>query len=374
MKILYFFRALAVWGGIERVLVEKMNYLSTQYGFDIYMITTDQGSHSVPFKLASTVHVEDLNIRFHQQYKYPFIKRLLVANRLKSKFRLLIKNRIQLIKPDVIVCTTANYVDINILVNLKGNIPLVVESHSICLHTLRIRRLSNVYAYYMYRKAIAKARMIVTLTDGDAKEWRTLHSSVSVIPNMVNVGDVVPSTLTGKHVIFVGRFDDQKRPMEAIKIWQQVYPKFPDWHLDIYGEGEQFQEVKIKANQLGMNIHVHYPTEQIFECYCNSSILISTSLFEPFGLVLPEAMSCGLPVIAYDCPYGPSSIIVDGKNGFLVPLNNRTVFVNRLCQLMENYVLRKELGSEAMKITSRFSKNKIMLMWRNVFQELCPSQ
>ena len=47
----------------------------------------------------------------------------------------------------------------------------------------------------------------------------------------------------------------------------------------------------------------------------NSSILISTSLFEPFGLVIPEAMSCGLPVVAYDCPYGPASIITDGLNG-----------------------------------------------------------
>ena len=74
MKVLYVFRSLAVWGGIERVLVEKMNYLSQVYGYDVYMLTSDQGNHPVPYHLDDNVHFEDLNIRFHQQYQYLFFR------------------------------------------------------------------------------------------------------------------------------------------------------------------------------------------------------------------------------------------------------------------------------------------------------------
>ena len=76
MRILYVFRSLAHWGGIERILVDKMNQLATMYSYEVYMLTTDQGLHLVPYLLASEVHLEDLRINFHHQYRYGILKRL----------------------------------------------------------------------------------------------------------------------------------------------------------------------------------------------------------------------------------------------------------------------------------------------------------
>ena len=160
MRILYVFRSLAYWGGIERILVDKMNYLVTMYGYEVYMLTTDQGNHPVPYQLEPEVHLEDLDIRFHQQYRYRIFKRIMVAKRLERLFKKRLSVRLHEIQPDVIVCTTANYVDLNILVKLRGNIPLVVESHSICRRTLGQNGLRNRYADYMYRKALSKAQAI----------------------------------------------------------------------------------------------------------------------------------------------------------------------------------------------------------------------
>ena len=64
-------------------------------------------------------------------------------------------------------------------------------------------------------------------------------------------------------------------------------------------------------------------------------VIVSASLFEPFGLVLPEAMSCGLPVVTYDCPYGPASIITDGEDGFLINQGDEQQFAERLSLLMD---------------------------------------
>ena len=374
MRILYVFRALAYWGGIERVLVDKMNHLAAKSGYEIFMLTTDQGDHPVPYQLVPEVHLEDLNINFHHQYRYGLVKRLIVARQKRRLFEKRLSQRLQAIQPDVMVCTTANCVDINILAKLKGDTPLIVESHSIYRMTLEQKGWRNRYADYMFRKGISKAQMIVALTDGDANDWKSEFPHVCVVPDMVNLNKGAMSSLENKRVVWVGRFDYQKRPMEAIRIWQEVYPKFPDWHLDLYGEGDEREELETVANGLNMNIHIHKPTEHIFDAYRQSSILISTSLFEPFGLVIPEAMSCGLPVVAYDCPYGPSALIKNDENGFLIVNNDVQAFANSICMLMGDVLMRKRVGKSAMVSTDMFSPERIMPIWNHLFQEIAKSK
>lgn len=370
MRVLYVFRSLAVWGGIERILVEKMNYLSQVYGYDVYMLTSDQGNHPVPYHLDDNVHFEDLNIRFHQQYQYPFFRRLWVARKLKKQYEKRLAARICQIKPDIIICTTADHIDS--LGKLKGLIPLVAESHSICLRTIEDGHclLRRKWFRYHYLKALSKVDVVVALTEGDAVEWRKVHANVVVIPNLVHLNDGAVSTLENKRVVFVGRFDYQKRPMEMIRIWEKIHPLHPDWQLDIYGEGVEQRELEDLARSSGMNIVVNSPIEHIFDCYRESSIMVSTSLFEPFGLVIPEAMSCGLPVVAYDCPYGPANLIMDGENGFLIKCGNMDAFAEKVCLLMNSLELRKKMGI-AGTITSRnYEPSHIMPLWIDFFHQL----
>jgi len=122
------------------------------------------------------------------------------------------------------------------------------------------------------------------------------------------------------------------------------------------------------------NTFVHKPTEQIFDSYLDSSILISTSLFEPFGLVIVEAMSCGLPVVAFDCPYGPADIITDTVDGFLVPFDNIHFFANRLCLLIEDVSLRKRMGQAAFVSSKKYDANRIIPKWEALFDELVKKQ
>ena len=370
MRILYVFRSLAIWGGIERVLVEKMNCLSSIYGYAVYMITSDQGDHPIPYHLEDTVRIEDLNIRFHQQYQYNIIKRKWVAMKLKNVYEHRLAERIRQIQPDIMVCTTADHIDS--LVKLKGSIPLIVESHSICLRTIENGKhwLQRKWYKYHYLKALSKVEVIVVLTEGDAAEWRKYHPLVVVIPNIVHLNEDAVSTLANKRVIWVGRFDYQKRPIEMVRIWEKIQPQFLDWQLDIYGEGEQRQELENIVSSLDLNVVIHQPTGHIFDAYRESSILASTSLFEPFGLVIPEAMSCGLPVVAYDCPYGPAEIISEGKNGFLNSCGDIDNFVDKLSVLMGDMDMRTKIGADGFVSSKRYEVNHIMPLWRTLFEQL----
>lgn len=368
MRVLYIFRSLAVWGGIERVLVDKMNYLSSVFGYEVYMLTTCQGDHPIPYDVDSAVHLDDLGILFHRQYQYRGLRRILDGYLRTRLFEKRLSERLLVIRPDVIICTTAD--SVNSIVKVKGQIPLVVESHSICSRTFGEKGCRQRYVAHLLKKGLKKASCIVALTEGDAIEWQAFHPVVKVIPNIVHLNEGKISNHQNKRAIWVGRFDYQKRPLEIVKIWQQIHPSFPDWHLDIYGDGEQKQLLQNAISSQNMNIHLHEPTNHIFEAYRNSSVLVVTSLYEPFGLVILEAMSCGLPVVSYDSPYGPSSIIVDGVDGFCIERDNIESFTKRLGQLMDSQSLRLKMGTNAVKASKIYSAEQIMPGWKNLFNGL----
>ena len=368
MRVLYTFRSLAIWGGIERILVDKMNHLVTMYGDEVYMLTTDQGEHPVVYPLSDAVHLEDLDIRFHQQYRYPVWQRPFQAMRLRRLFEQRLAERIAQILPDVIICTAVD--PVHSIAKVKGSVPLIVESHSICIRTFGEKGLWQRNIARLLRKGLKRAACVVALTEGDAAEWRKVHHDVRVIPDMVHLDSPSDECAVCKRVIFVGRLDYQKRVMDIIDIWQRVHPHFPDWQLDIYGEGEQQAKAERAACALNMNINVHQPTQQIFDCYRESAFLVSVSLFEPFGMVMPEAMSCGLPVIAYDCPYGPADIITDGVDGFLIAQDDKQAFADRMCQLMADENLRRQMGEAAVLSAQRYSAERIMPQWKQLFEEI----
>lgn len=359
MKIVYLYSSLAVVGGIERILVDKMNYLAREYGEEVYIITSDQGMHKVPYQLDERVHFMDLNIRFHTRYRFGVVRRLLMNWRMNREYDTQLRKVLAEIQPDIIACTTAQHV--RRLLRVKGEVPLVVESHMNCSHPdsrwhLMQNRINNYW--------VGKAEAVVTLTEGDVEDWRRVSKRVHVIPNMVHLNELGRySECTNKRAIFVGRLAEQKGLPDLLTVWRLVHERYPDWLLDIYGAGKMDSIPE-------MNLYVHDPVSNIFEKYTESSMLLLTSVYEPFGLVMPEAMSCGIPVVAFDCPHGPATIISDGEDGFLVKNRDCQVFADRVCQLIEDQELRQRMGRKAVQSSLRFAADRIMPQWKVLFSSL----
>lgn len=370
MRILYFNDALAIWGGLERVLIDKMNYLADD-GCEIFTITYNQGSHPFPYPLTPNIIHRDLDVRLHYYYRYHGLKKLYFKYRLQ---RLLIKrlqSEIEKFKPDVIVCPRIDL--IGFVVKAKGNVPLVFESHSSCKWiSYETNGLLWHVKRYSFRRQAKKAQMIVALTEGDAVEWRKLTPNVCVIPNVVHLNKShVYSDCQAKSVIFVGRFSIQKDVSSLLRIWEIVHQCHPDWNLHIYGGyGEEQEAMLEKIKQMNASILVCEPTIDILEKYKESSIILLTSRFEPFGLVLPEAMSCGVPVVAFDCPYGPADIITDGVDGFLIRHRSIEDFANKVSLLMGNQELRIKMGTAGIESSLRYDAARIMPLWKKLFEHL----
>lgn len=373
MRILYVTDALAVWGGIERVLSVKINYMVQKYGYEVFVVTADQGDHPIPFPLDERVHIKDLNIRFHQQYHYSGIKRLLKHRELESLFCNRLAACIAEIKPCVISCIRDGYVCS--VLKVASPVPVIFESHAMYKDVMFEKStITHLISTFFQRKKFNRLNKIVALTLGDANDWSRVCKNVCVIPNVVHLNDSdIHSTCVNKRCIFAGRFDNQKNVGALIKIWTIVQKHYPDWILDVYGNGhlKPYYEKIVLENKL--NIVIHPAVPDIFDKFMESSMLLMTSLYEPFGLVLAEAMSCGLPVVAFNCPYGPADVISDGVDGFLVEDRNIVVFAGRVCQLIEDEQLRQKMSKAAVQSAQRYKADIIMPQWNQLFEELSDS-
>jgi glycosyltransferase involved in cell wall biosynthesis len=370
MNIIYITDTLALWGGLEKLLSCKAKELTERYGYHVRILTTNQGSHPLPFEFSKNVSYVDLGVNFHHQYRYKFFTRFLFMYRARKLFRFRLQEHIDDFHADIVVLLMLNYADV--ISEVLKDIPWIFESHS-SYFSEKFERKSYFYRFncFVNKWCLRHASGVVALTQKDAQNWQKVSTNTFAIPNIVQLNDTgYYSDCSSRHVIFAGRFFYQKGIDSLIEVWKLVHQKHPEWVLDIFGEGELKDYYARIIEQLNINIVIHHPEASILQRYCESSMLLLTSVYEPFGLVLPEAMSCGLPVVSFDCPYGPAEIITDGVDGFLIKNRDVNEFVNRVCQLIEDKELRVRMGQEAIKSSQRYRAGVIMPKWKALFERL----
>jgi glycosyltransferase involved in cell wall biosynthesis len=378
MKIVYIIDALAIIGGLERILIDKMNYLANEYNYEIYLITTIQGEHPFIFPLSSKIKHIDLNTAEHKQYNYKYPKRLFIKWKFEHSIRISLQKHINEIEPDIIIGTTKYKADI--ICKLKSKAKRIIESHlakSFTGDNEGIKRSPIIQLFFnlnlsRYNHIIKKySDAIVTLTKGDAIEWGEPHKTY-VIPNVITQIATTLSSCENKKVIAVGRLTHQKGFDTLIKVWKIVNFNHPNWELNIYGTGELKNELTKQIHKEGLhnNITIHPPTPNIYQEMKNSSIFAFPSRYEGFGLILIEAMTNGIPCVSFDCPYGPSDIITNGEDGFLITNGDIQVMADKICYLIENEDFRKQMGQKAHQSAMRYAPENIMPMWEKLLNEI----
>lgn len=377
MRIVYVHDALARIGGVERILADKMNYLA-EHGYEIYLITSAQGMHPLSFPLSNKVKHIDINVRFHLQYQYAYPKRLWVKWQMNRLFKKKFEQKISELDPDIIIGTT--YYKADAICHLKGRVKKIIESHCAKSYTgfndgpKRNILTQGIYKYTLkkYFHCIEeKSDMIVALTKGDADEWKNANKT-SVIPNLTGFISEQSSSCETHRVISVGRLIYQKGFDRLIEAWKMVYSKYPEWKLDIFGEGVLKENLMEQITRYKLNdvIRIYPPTPNILKEFLESSLFVLSSNYEGFGLVLIEAMACGIPCISFDCPYGPKEIIKYKEDGLIIENGEIQKLANGICELIGNESKRKEYGRKAKENVKRFLPEYIMPQWINLFETL----
>lgn len=378
MKIAYIFSTLSKTGGTERIIIEKANYFAEQFDYDVTIINLFQRVEDTNhYLLSKKVKQINLGIPYFSQYKYKYPKRLWIKWRLNKQTKKSIAQYVQLIDPDILIGISFFNADLISSVNCRAK--KIIESHEVKLFTLSSyyskrnllsKLFLKVFRFFYFRTIERYTDVVVTLTEGDKKLWKRAKR-IEVIPNFSTMPITTFSDCTSKRVIAAGRLEWEKGYERLIEAWKIVFSRHADWHLDIYGKGSMKETLESLANNWKVqNININNCTSNISQEYANSSICAVTSYFEGFSLVLLEAMKHGLPCVAFDCPFGPKSIIDDAYDGFLVKDGNIRLFAERLCHLIENEKLRKQFSKAAIEKANTFDVDIIMNKWKALFEQL----
>ena len=380
MKILYIINKMTNLAGIERILTCKMNYLSEKSEFSVFLVTYEQPNQALSFQINNKITYQPIDAPTPQREGLTILgwMRAYISARkvFKHEFNHLLRN----ICPDIVICTGYAYPVLDIIIDASRqiNAKTIMESHVkgdtvsmkkyIFNHTLAF--LFSFWDYYILRK-IKKADCVVTLTQEDKEFWRSYAKRIEVIPNILTITPKKVIDYRAKRIIAAGRYVHQKGFDLLLEAWYMINKNVSDWHLYIFGNEnrEPYQKI-VDKYRMNDNTHLMGATKDIAEEFSKSSIFVLSSRFEGFGLVLAEAMSCGLPCVSFDCPYGPRDIITDREDGILVENSNIEALSKAIEQLMTDEDLRQSMGEKALINVARYDSSNIMNRWEELFSSL----
>lgn len=358
MKILYIVTKINSEGGVARVLSTKANYFVEKFGYEVHILTQNGGNKSLFYSYNRKIVLHDMILKGFKPIF--FLQYVSAVNKLVFD-----------LNPDIIVVCDNGFKAFTIPFFLKTRIPIIFECHG----SKFIKENQNKEFWFFTKMKLLfkdfsanKFYKFVALSNESLNEWNVKNGVV--IANPLWFQPTLFADLKSKKVIVVARHSYEKGLDRLLVIWKNVVQKHPDWTIDIYGKYNDKYEIKTLCDNLKISKSVNFlePTTNIKEKYLEASILVMTSRTEGFGMVLVEAMACGLPVIAYDCPCGPRAIIRNNKNGFLIEDGNVDMFVEKMELLIEDEMCRIKIGKNAQKSVENYNINFVMAQWKSLFE------
>ena len=322
MKIVFEIERLSTNGGIEHILTDRINYMVEEWGWDVTVVVLLHEDGEPYYTLSPKVKIIRLNVK---------TRGLLMC--LQALWRL--NKVVRKIKPDIYT-TIQSIGALSCLLNTHRS-TTIYEAHG-----TRARMPHPIPLMIAERSADA----VVVLTKYHKKEY-SKAKHIEIIPNFTTMQPACESDYNNKVIVAAGRRCYEKNFERLDAIWAKIKERYPDWQLKI-----------------------HHDTKDMAAAYLEGSIYVMTSRFEGFPMVLIEAMMCGLPVVAFDCPYGPRAIIEDGKTGYIISYEDDAMFVEKLSYLIEHPEVRERMGNAAKESVKKFSQEEIMNKWKILYSQL----
>ncbi len=370
-KIVYCTPALYMAGGVERVLTLKANYFAEYFGYDITIILTEGKDKPLFYPLSDKIKVINLDVNFEELWTCSFIKKIYVYLKKQRIYRKRLTEELIRLHPDFTISLLRR--EINFINDIKDGSKKIGELH---VNRANYRNfesgdsnvIKNLFAKFWMHSLVSHLKKLdrfVVLTEEDRASWTELNN-VEVIPDPLAFDISEVSPLTTKRVIAVGRYVYQKGFDLLLQAWAKVEKQHLDWELAVYGMGDRTPyEQLIDQLQIDRSrCHLNGSVPDIKKEYLNSSLFVFSSRFEGFGMVLIEAMACGLPVISFDCPCGPKDIVRHNEDGLLIPSGNIDSLAEAIQQLMSNDQKRQQMASAALVNVRRFQISEIAHKWQ----------
>ena len=366
-------------GGVERVVTLKASFFAEQLDYDVTVIITEGKGIDCFFPISDKVKIINYELDFEELWRLPFLRKIVAYYCKQYRFKRMLKADLMRIRPNVTISTLRR--EINFLTKIYDGSLKIGELHVNranyrsfdAKHSNPVKRLLARMWMNSLLRHLKRLDKMVVLTDSALNDWPELS-------NVVKIPDALPfkidgkSELSAKRVLSIGRYAYDKGNDLLLQAWAIIEKQMHNWSLDVYGNGNKAPYQK-QMTELGVDqqrCHLFGPVADVKTEYLSSSVFVLPSRFEGFGLVIIEAMACGVPVIAFDCENGPRSIIADGETGFLIPAFDINLLAEKVMLLMNDHELRYRMGKNAQKAASQYDIERIGHQWKRLFEELKP--
>ena len=346
-------------GGGERVVTNMANYFSAKFSCSVEIISIGLPNSYPIFPVNEKVKIKYLNV--DQDISNP-VSNVISKFKALKRLRVYLKNN----QEKSIILGIGTYP--NVLLSLIGKNNLVKIG---CEHN----SFNSVNILWVFLRKILYKQLAATisLTEKDFINLKKISKKCFVIPNARTFSPVLNTPdRNNKQLLAIGRLSYQKGYDYLLDLFERLSKDSPDWNLRIIGDGplKNWLISEIAKRDLQNRISLVPSSKNIADEYLNSSIYLMTSRYEGLPMVLLEAQAFGLPIISFDCDTGPSDIVIDGVNGFLVePFDVDTMLI-RTKNLIEDETLRNRFSKNALLSSDRFSEENIYSKWEQVFNEL----
>lgn len=376
MRIVYCMCSVYNPGGMERVLLNKVEWLRKHTPWEVTVVTTDQQGREPFYPFPEGVRMVDLGINYSADNGKGAFGKIAGYLRKRRKHRKRLEALLKELKPDVTVSLFPS--ESGFLPDLTDGSRKVLELHFCKMFRLQYGRMGLLGLIDRWRskqdeKLVRKFDRFVVLTEEDKELWGEMEN-IRVIPNAAVASELPAASTEAKRVIAAGRLDYQKGFDRLLEAWAiaKKDERATDWQLDIFGQGEWREKLVNQAKELGIadSAHINAPTKRIEEEWRRSGIHAMSSHYEGLPMVMIEAMAAGLPEVTMDFQCGPRDIIRHGENGLMVKEGDTQAMAEALLELMLDPEKRRRMGQEAQKVKEQFSEERIMAQWVKLFKEL----
>ncbi len=362
MKIAILFDDCMRQGGVERVIHTLANYFVSEFNYNIEIINYDKKTEIDYYKYGEEIKV--INFQIFNKNKNPFLKYINKRIGIKKLKEYLLENEYDII---LSMATITNVLLAKMHKGIKARM-IGTEHTRYNGHSLKtkIRR-------KIYYKRLSE---LVVLTEEDyGKYINNFEKKVKIIKiyNPISKNFKFNKyNLKTKKILTAGRLSYIKGYDMLIKAMPKVIEKYPEWRLEIIGEGSQQEVLEdiIKEENMRNNIRIKKFVNNLEEVMEEYSFFVMSSRNEGFGLVLAEAQAKGLPTISFDCKTGPNEIINNEKDGLLVESGNIEKLSDAIIKMIEKGEERVEMSKNAVENSKRFSIDKICTEWKQLFENI----
>lgn len=376
MKIIYCIHSVCNPGGMERVLLNKVTYLVRRLGWDVSVVTTDQHGRPPFYPFPEEVKMTDLAINYSEDNVKGACGKISGYLKKRKIHRRKLTELLMREKADIVVSLYPS--ESSFIPDIKDGSKKVLELHYCKFFRLQYGRSGLLGMIDRWRtrqdeSIVRRFDKFVVLTNEDRGYWGDMPN-IQVIPNAAMMVGERYSDVSRKRMIAVGRLDYQKGFDRLIQAWKVVQKsgRYADWRLDIFGQGEWKDMLNDMIRKAGLErtAFINPPTTRIGDEYAGSSMLVMSSNYEGFPMVMIEAMACGLPVVSFDFKCGPKDIIHEGTNGLIVSNGDIDGLAHAMMKVMGDDAFRKKLSDGAKKIVATYSEENVMKQWIALFESL----